>query len=393
MVSKSLKPVSRWGQIFLAMLISCGSLVAADKVLKIGNIIASTGMEAYGGQSANPALEDYVQKINASGGINGYKIQLINYDNRGELTESVTAAKRLISQDKAIAVIGPVSSSSAIPIAKIADEAKVPFVATTATNPNVTVDESGKLHPFMFRVCFIDPYQGYALAEFAYKKLGKRKAAFLTDVASPYTVGLHKFFENQFKKLGGQIVASESYNKGDNEFRAQLTNIKTKGADVLVAAADNYKDAALFAQQSKTLGLKITMLGGDGWFIDDLLPMAGTVMEGSYLSSPAFTDAPEFAKFNAEFKAKHKVNASIFTYFHLDALMLIEYGIRESMKKNGGVPTSQGVRDAIEAAKNVKVFTGNFTMEPDTHNPHNKPVFMLEIHDSKWRLAETFQPS
>jgi branched-chain amino acid transport system substrate-binding protein len=377
----------------LCLLMSYGGLMGADKVLKIGNIIASTGMEAYGGQSANPALEDYVKKLNASGGINGYKIQLISYDNRGELTESVTAAKRLISQDRVIAAIGPVSSSAGIPIAKIADEAKVPFVATTATNINVTVDESGKVHPYMFRVCFIDPYQGYALAEFAYKKLGKRKAALLTDVASPYTVGLHKYFEGQFKKLGGKIVATESYNKGDNEFRAQLTNIKTSGADLLVAAADNYKDAALFAQQSKTLGLKITMVGGDGWFIDDLLPMAGTVMEGSYLSSPSFTDAPEFAKFNAAFKAKHNVNASIFTYFHLDALMLIEYGIRESMKKNGGVPTAQGVRDAMEKAKKIKLFTGDFTMEPDTHNPHNKPVFMLQIHDSKWRLAEVFKPS
>jgi branched-chain amino acid transport system substrate-binding protein len=372
---------------------SFSHLMGADKVLKIGNIIASTGSEAYGGQAANPALDDYVKALNAKGGINGYKLQLIHYDNRGELVESVTAAKRLISQDKAIAVIGPCASTAAIPIAKIADEAKVPFLATTATNPNVTVDESGKLHPYMFRVCFIDPYQGYALAEFAYKKLGKRKAAFLTDIASPYTVGLHKYFETQFKKLGGKIVAAESYNKGDNEFRAQLTNIKTAGADVLVAAADNYKDAALFAQQAKTLGLKITMLGGDGWFVDDLLAMASTVMEGDYCSSPAFTEAPEFAKFNAAFKAKHNVNASLFTYFHLDALMLIEHGIRESMKKNKGVPTAQGVRDAIESAKKIKLFSGEFTMEPDTHNPHKKPVFMLQIHEGKWKLAETFKPS
>ena len=377
----------------IGMLFPSFNLNGAEKVVKIGNIIATTGSEAYGGQSAIPALEDYINNLNAKGGINGYKVQLINYDNRGELAESVTAAKRLISQDKVIAAIGPVSSSAGIPIAKIADEAKVPFVATTATNLNVTVDENGKLHPYMFRVCFIDPYQGYALAEFAYKKLGKRKAAMLTDVSSPYTVGLHKFFEAQFKKLGGTIVASESYNKGDNEFRAQLTNIKTSGADVLMAAADNYKDAALFAQQSKSLGLKLTMLGGDGWFIDDLLPMAGTVMEGSYLSSPSFTDAPEFAKFNAAFKSRHNVNASIFTYFSLDALMLIEHGIRESMKKNGGVPTSQGVQEAMENVKGLKVFTGDLTMEKDTHNPHNKPVYMLEITGGKWRLAETFKPS
>jgi branched-chain amino acid transport system substrate-binding protein len=142
-----------------------------------------------------------------------------------------------MDQDKAVAIIGPSWSAAGIPLAEIADTAQVPMVATTASNVNVTVTEDGKLHPYMFRVCFIDPYQGYALADFAYNKLGLRKVAFLTDVASPYTVGVHKFFESHFTELGGEVVAQEGYTQGDTEFRAQLAKIKDSGADLLVSAA------------------------------------------------------------------------------------------------------------------------------------------------------------
>lgn len=377
----------------LLFLLSTGNLAAADKVLKIGNLSATTGTESYIGQTAEPALADYVNKLNASGGINGYKISIINYDGRQDVAENVSCAKRLISQDNCIAVLGPTFSGAGIPIAKIADAAKVPFVSNCATNYNVTIDESGKVHPYMFRVCFIDPYQGYALAEFAYKKLGKRKAALLTDISSPYTVGVHKFFETQFKALGGQIVATEAYNQGDTEFRAQLSNIKTKAPDLLLMASATYKDPGLAAQQMQALGIKTTMMMGDGCFVDDLLPMAGKHLEGAIVSAGAYTDAPQFKEYNSQFKAKHGINASQYSYFTLDAFMLVEHGIREAMKKNNGVPTREGIRDAIEAAKGVKVFTSVLNMEKESHNPKNKPVYMLEIKDSKWNLAATFAPS
>jgi ABC-type branched-subunit amino acid transport system substrate-binding protein len=121
--------------------------------------------------------------------------------------------------------------------------------------------------------------------------------------------------------------------------------------------------------------------------------MAGKLLEGAYLSAGAYTDAPQFKDFNAAFKAKHHLNASQYSYFTLDAFMLVEYGIRESMRKNGGVPTRQGIRDAMEGAKGVKAFTSVLTMEKETHNPKNKPVYMLRINNSKWELAETFAPS
>ena len=185
-----------------------------EKVIKIGHITSDTGSESYIGAASTPAIQDYIDKINAEGGINGYKLQLVSYDTRSEVPEAVSVAKRLIDQDKVVAIIGPSWSAAGIPIAAIADTSKVPFIGTTASNVNVTVNESGKLHPYMFRACFIDPYQGYALADFAYKKLNLRKVAFLTDVSSPYTVGVHKFFEDHFKELGGKIAPNEGYTQG-----------------------------------------------------------------------------------------------------------------------------------------------------------------------------------
>ena len=372
----------------LAGLSGCASQA---KVIKIGYVTEQTGQEAYIGQASIPALQDHIEKINAAGGIGGYKLELISYDTRSEATDAVAVTKRLIDQDKVIAVIGPSWSAAAIPVAEIADTSKVPVIATTASNVNVTVSEEGKLHPYMFRVCFIDPYQGYALADFAFNKLGLRKVAFLTDVASPYTVGVHQFFEKHFVELGGQVTAKEGYTQGDTEFRAQLAKIKDSGADLLVAAAYTYKDVGLMGQQMEALGLKIQVMAGDGVFVPELLEMSGPQLEGAIVTTGVSENAPEFASFNAEYEKKHSVKANVYTYYGLDALYAIEYGIRESAK-NGSTPTPQSVRDALENMKDVQLFTSVVTMEPDTHNPHNKPFLIMKIQNSKWELVETFKP-
>jgi branched-chain amino acid transport system substrate-binding protein len=316
---------------------------------------------------------------------------LITYDTRSEVTDAVSVTKRMMEQDKVVAIIGPSWSAAGIPIAEIANTDKIPVVGTTASNVNVTVTEAGKLNPYMFRVCFIDPYQGYALADFAYNKLGKRKVAFLTDISSPYTVGVHKFFENHFVELGGQAVDKEGYQTGDAEFRAQLAKVKDSGADLLVAAAYTYKDAGLIAQQMEALGLKITVMGADGWFVDDLLSMAGPQLEGAYLTTGVSTDSPEFAQFNTDYEKKHNVKANVYTYYGLDALMAIEYGINAAIDKVGN-PDPTAIKDAMENMKDVQLFTSKVTMEPDTHNPHNKPILIMKIANSKWEIQETFQP-
>ncbi len=371
----------------ISSLSGCGS---GEKTLKVGYITEQTGVDAYVGAASVPAMKDYVDEINAKGGVGGYKIELIVYDTRSEVPDAVTVAKRLMDQDKVVAIIGPSWSSAGIPLADIADAAKVPMVATTASNVNVTVSEDGKLHPYMFRVCFIDPYQGYAQADFAYNKLGLRKAAFLTDVASPYTVGLHKFFKDHFLELGGEIVAEEGYTQGDTEFRAQLAKIKDAGAELLVVDSYTFKDFGLAAQQAEALGMDIQLMAGDGVFVPELLEMAGPQLEGAIVTTGVSESAPEFAEFNKAFEAKHGVQANIYTYYGLDALMAIEYAIGEAAKKGEVTPTA--IRDELENMKDVQLFTSKVTMEPDTHNPHNKPLLIMTIKNSQWELTETFQP-
>jgi branched-chain amino acid transport system substrate-binding protein len=385
--------VKWFGLIVIALLLASSLLTGCGsqgKILKIGFITEQTGVDAYVGPASVPAMQDNIDAINAKGGIGGYKLELIVYDTRSEVTDAVAVAKRLMDQDKVVAIIGPSWSAAGIPLSDIADTAKVPMIGTTASNVNVTVSESGVLHPYMFRVCFIDPYQGYAQADFAYNKLGLRKAALLTDIASPYTVGLHQFFEKHFVELGGQIVDKEGYTQGDAEFRAQLAKIKDSGADLLVVDAYTFKDVGLVAQQSEALGLKIQKMAGDGVFVPDLLDMAGPQLEGTIVTTGVSESSPEFATFNADFEKKHGVKANIYTYYGLDALMAIEYSIGEAAKKGDVTPTS--VRDALETMKDVQLFTSVVTMEPDTHNPHNKPLLIMTIKDSKWVLTETFQP-
>lgn len=375
-----------------AILATCsGFLVATDKVLNIGFLSEQTGGASYVGQSTQPAFDDYIAKVNKSGGVNGYKLKIIAYDTRNETPDCLADAKRMADQDNCIAIIGPTFSGCGIPLARIADGSKVPIVSNTSTNYNVTITEDGHLHPYMFRICFIDRYQAFVLADFAYHKLGARKVAFLTAVSSPYPVGTHKYFKKHFEELGGKIVDDEGYNENDTEFRAQLSAIMDHNPDLIMAAGTSYRDAGLYALQARDLGIKIPILGANAWFADELLTLAGPALEGCYLSTMASTDEPQFAKFNAEFFKAHGVRATIYTYTGLDALMAIEYAIRQASAK-GAVPTRLAVRDALENMKDVQLFTSKVTMEPDTHNPHNKPVIMVKIHDSKWVLSESYTP-
>lgn len=364
---------------------------SGSKTIKIGFNAQITGPDSYIGQYAKLALEDRIAEINKAGGIEGYQLQLVTYDTRSEIPEAVAATKRMIDQDKVVAVIGPEWSGAAIPIAEVADASKVPVIATTASNIKVTVDDAGKVHPYMFRTCFIDPYQGYALADFAFKDLGLRKVATLTDVTGAYNVGIQQFFKDQFVALGGELVAEEGYQAYDTEFRAQLSKIAEAQPEAIMVPTGTYRDIALIAQQAAALNLPVKFLGVDGWVADELLTMAGKELEGAYLTSGVSNEQPEFQEFNKAFEAKHNQKVNIYAYYALDALEMIVYGAKESLKANKEI-TPTGIRDAIENMKDVQLFTSKVTIEPDTHNPHNKPILILEIKDSKWELVKTYEP-
>jgi branched-chain amino acid transport system substrate-binding protein len=369
------------------LLTGCGQ----SKTIKVGFVAQMTGPDSYIGQAAKVALEDEVKAINDKGGVQGYKIELITYDSRSEIPDAVAAAKRLMEQDQVNAIIGPEWSGAAIPIAAMADTAKIPVVATTASNIKVTVDDNDKVHPYMFRTCFIDPYQGYALADYAYKELGKKKVAFITDVTSAYSVGIQNYFETHFKELSGEVVAKEGYQANDTEFRAQISKVAESGADMLMVPTGTYRDIALISKQATALGLKVQYLGVDGWVADELLSMAGPELEGAFLSSGVSTESPEFQEYNAAFEKAHGQKASVYAYYAIDALKMIEYGAGEAITKTGS-PAATAIRDALENMKDVQVFTSKLTIEPETHNPHNKPVIIMSIKDSKWKIEKTYSP-
>jgi branched-chain amino acid transport system substrate-binding protein len=141
----------------------------------------------------------------------------------------------------------------------------------------------------------------------------------------------------------------------------------------------------------KALNMTMAMMGADGWFVDELLPMAGAELEGAYLTTGVSTDSPEFAEFNAEFEKKHNVKPNIYAYYSLDALMLIEQGLKVAIEK-AGKPDPTALKDALEQLKDAQLFTSKVTMEPDTHNPHNKPILIMQIVNSQWKIIKTFTP-
>jgi len=365
---------------------------SASKEIKIGFVAQLTGGDSYIGQAAKLALEDRIKELNSRGGLAGRQVQLITYDSRTQPTEVVAATRRLIEHDDVVAVIGPEWTAASIPLGPISEQAKIPVITTTASNVKVTLNNDNSVKPFMFRTCFIDPYQGFALADFAYKDLKKRRAAFIYDVGSAYSMGIMQYFEDAFTKRGGQVVAKEGFQALDTEFRAQLSKVAKTNPDVLVVPVGTYRDIALIAKQADALGLRFQYLGVDGWVNDELLTLAGRELEGAYLSSGLSTADPKFKAYNENFLKAHNVKATIFAYYALDAMYMLEYAITTSVAKVHKVDPV-AIKNELENMKDVPVFTSNLTIEPKTHNPHNKPIVIMAIRGSKWNISKTYAPA
>ena len=239
----------------------------ATDTIKVGEYASLTGKEASFGQQSHKGLVLAIEELNAAGGVLGKKLELITEDNQTKSGESATAVKKLISRDKVIALIGEVASGRSNEAAPIAQAAKIPMIAPAATNPSVT--QTGD---YIFRVCFIDPFQGTVMAKFAKDDLKAQKVAILASVSNAYSVGLAKFFKETFVANGGTVVVEKSFSEGDKDFRAQLTAVKAAGVDAIFVPS-YYTEAALIARQARDLGLTVPLFGGDGWVADQLLEL------------------------------------------------------------------------------------------------------------------------
>lgn len=374
-------PAMKTPALLLALLASATALVAADPI-KVGEFACLTGKDATFGQSQHKGIQLALEELNAAGGVLGRPFELITEDNQSKPGESATIAKKLLSRDKVIAILGEVTSGRSLEVAPLAQREKIPMIATGATNPKVT--QTGN---YIFRVCFIDDFQGTVMAKFALSDLKAKKVATLTSVSSAYSVGLAKFFKETFVAGGGTVVAEQKFNEGDKDFRAQLTAIKAANVDA-VFVPGYYTEAALIARQARSLGLNVPLFGGDGWESEKLLEIGGEALNGTYYSThftPENKD-PRVAEFVKKFKERWSGETpDAYAALGYDAL----YILADSIKRSGGTDGAK-LREAIGATKAFSGASGVTTINAERNA--SKPATIITVAEGKLKFHKTVAP-
>ncbi|MBI3556444.1 MAG: ABC transporter substrate-binding protein [Deltaproteobacteria bacterium] len=347
----------------------------------IGEVGSLTGTEATFGTSTRDGIDLAIKQINAAGGIKGKKMRVIVIDDQGKSEEAATAVTKLITQDKVSAILGEVGSTRSLAMAPIAQGHHVPMITPSSTAVEVT--QKGD---FIFRVCFIDPFQGWAMAQFAAKTLKVKKAAILRDVKSDYSVGLANIFTEIFKKLGGEIVMDQSYSGGDADFKSQLTSIKTKNPDVIYVPG-YYTEVGLIARQTRELGIKAPLIGGDGWDSAKLTEIGGPALDGSFFSNHYTPDDKSaiVQKFITDFKKDFNQVPDGLAAMGYDAAIVLADAMKRAKSLSG-----DDIRSALAETKDYQAVTGKITI--DKNRDASKAAVVIEIKGGKFVLKETINP-
>ena len=370
----------------VALLAGCsktGGDAAGASTIKVGEFASLTGKEATFGTSSHEGTLLAVEEVNAAGGVLGKKLQLVYEDNRSTPGESLTIAKKLINNDKVIAILGEVASGRSLEVAPFAQQSHIPQISPSSTNPAVT-----QVGDYIFRVCFIDPFQGKLLAAFARNTLKVKKVALFSDVAAPYSVGLAKFFKEAWLTGGGELVSEVKYTGGDKDFKAQLTVIKNAGAEAIMIPG-YYNDVGLIVAQARQLGITVPMFGGDGWEAPELIQIAGAEnLANTFYSthfSPTSTD-PLAQKFVAAYKAKFNGKVpDAMAALGYDSVMVLVDAI-----KRAGTTDEPQLRDAIAATKDFPGATGITTL--DANRDASKSAVIITVKDGQFHYLETVAP-
>jgi branched-chain amino acid transport system substrate-binding protein len=357
--------------VLAALTFSCGGeRNPSGQGIELGFYGALTGPQATFALSGRNGARLAIDEINRSGGVLGKKLSLLSEDDRNEPAEAASAVSKLITQNHVVALIGENASSRTLAAAPIAQSYKVPMVSPSSTNVEVT-----KKGDYIFRVCFIDPSQGKALALFARQNLKAGTAAILIDSKSDYSVGLAAAFENSFTAAGGKVISQIKYAEGDSDFSAQLTTLTALKPDVLFVPG-YYTDAGLIARQARSLGLQSVLLGADGWDSPKLAEIGGAAVEGSYFSNHYSVDDPSPAvrKFVDTYKQAYGAEPDSIAALSYDAARLVADAIRRAGSTEG-----KRVRDALASTKDFPGVTGNITMDAD-RNPVKLPVILKVVN-------------
>ena len=333
---------------------SGGGGAAPGGSIVIGHFASMTGPQATFGISTDQAIRLAIKERNAKGGVKGRKIELVTIDDAGKQSEAATAVTRLINDHHAVAILGEVASSLSLAGGPIAQKSKVPMISPSSTNPDVT-----DVGDYVFRVCFLDDFQGWVDAKFAKENLKADKAAILYDQAQAYSSGLADYFEKAFKEMGGTIVTKQAYTGGNLEISSQLQSIKAAGAQV-VFLPGYYSDAGTIIRKAREAGIAIPFVGGDGWDSEELPKIAGDAINGNFFSNhyAPEEDRPEVKNFVENYKKEYDKTADGLAALGYDAALVL-FDAMERAPSLGG----KDLRDAIAATKNFTGVTGTFSID------------------------------
>jgi branched-chain amino acid transport system substrate-binding protein len=352
--------------------------------IKVGVYLDLSGQTSSFGQSTKNGIEMARDEINNAGGINGRKVELIIEDEQGEPGKVTTVVTKLLRQDQVHALLGEVASTNSLTAAPKAQEAKIPMITPSSTNPEVT-----RKGDYIFRVCFIDPFQGEVMAKFAANTLKAKRAAILSDFNSDYSKGLTQFFKQSFSKLGGTIVDEKTYTQSDRDFSSQLTAIRAANPDVIYVPG-YYGQVGVIAKQARQQGINVPILGGDGWDAPQLWDLGGEAMNNTYISNHYSIDDPSplIQKFVTDYKARYGGVAP-------DALAALGYDamkvLGDAIKRAGSTDGAK-LRDAIAQTKDFPGVTGKISI--DAERNAIKPAVVLELKAQQRTFAykETIYP-
>jgi len=396
--------IRRNGTAYLAVLLGFALAAVAgcakqSNEIPVGVYGSLTGTTATFGISSKQGIELFIEGVNQAGGVAGTKVRLIIEDDQSKPEEAATAVQKLIDQDGVVAVLGEVASSRSMAAAPICQQAGVPMITPSSTNPKVT-----ELGDYISRVCYIDPFQGMVIAKFARQTLGLAKAAVLRDNKNDYSVGLANYFTESFHAMGGTVVVDEAYSEGDQDFKAQLTVIKAKRPDFIMVPG-YYTEVALIARQARELGITVPLLGGDGWVSDRLLDIAQDALNGSYFVSHYWEKDPNPAiqKFVADYRARYNSTPDALAALAYDAAGVLVHALEALNEEDAAAfKTLIGPRGDKQTAARAKLraliadtkdypgVTGRITL--DAKRNAVKTATFLGIKDRQYEFVAVVEP-
>lgn len=402
---KVLRKIGLYVSLFAAILVASSFLSCAKKTeeIRIGEFGSLTGTTATFGISTKNGIDLAIDEINKAGGVGGKPLRVIVEDDQGKPEEAATAVRKLVEQDRVIAVLGEVASSRTLAGAPFCQNAGIPMITPSSTNPKVT-----EVGDFIFRVCFIDPFQGKVAAVFACDSLGAKKAAILRDIKNDYSVGLAEFFATTFVSRGGKIVGNESYSEGDIDFKAQLTALKAKSPDVIFVPG-YYTEVGLVARQARELGITVPLLGGDGWVSDRLIEIGGAALNGCYFTNHYWEGDPDPAvqNFVSTYKTRFGGNPDALAALAYDAAKLLVASLKKldsedpgAFKTLVGATTTRTdklrkealvkLRDILAATRDFPGVTGSINI--DENRNAVKPAIFLKIENGQYKYVGKVLP-